>query len=125
MEFFKPGRQFDFMGQRKFWITLSIALVVLSVISVFWPGPNYGTDFLGVSAVEVALNKPVDAGQLRHPVETIGFTTPDVVQVVDPSNAYHFLIRVQEVSSLDDASKDKLRHALCVTDDPKAPVADE
>ena len=32
MEFFKPGRQFDFMGQRKFWITLSFSLVIISTI---------------------------------------------------------------------------------------------
>ena len=125
MELFKPGRQFDFMGQRKFWITLSITLVVASIISLFWPGPNYGTDFRGGTEVEVAFTKPVDAAQVRSTVQSIGFTTPDVVQVVDPSNAYHFLIRVQEVSSLDDASKDALKRALCLTEDPKAPVADE
>jgi len=27
MEFFKPGRQFDFMGVRWFWIPLSFILV--------------------------------------------------------------------------------------------------
>ena len=54
MEFFKPGRQFDFMGQRKFWITLSLTLVAISTILIFYPGPNYGTDFRGGTEVEVA-----------------------------------------------------------------------
>jgi len=124
MEFFKPGRQFDFMGQRKFWITLSITLVVLSTISIFWPGPNYGTDFRGGTEVEVAFTKPVDAGIIRSTVASSGYTNPDVVQVVDPNNPYHFLIRVQEVSILDDASKAKLTKALCLTQDVKEPPAD-
>ena len=66
MELFKPGRVFDFMGQRKFWITLSITLVVISTFLTFWPGPNYGTDFRGGTEVEVAFNKPVDAAQVRE-----------------------------------------------------------
>ncbi len=125
MELFKPGRQFDFMGQRVFWITLSISLVVISTILCFYPGPNYGTDFRGGTEVEVAFTKPIDAAGARRAVEQSGFSTPDVVQVVDPQNPYHFLIRVQDVSVVDDASKQKLREALCITEDPKAPVADE
>jgi preprotein translocase subunit SecF len=126
MEFFKPGRQFDFMGQRKFWIPFSILLVVISTILLFYPGPNYGTDFKGGTEVEVAFLKPTDAGQVRQTIEKLGFSSPDVVQVQDKSNAYHFLIRVQEVSALDEASKEKLKAALCLTDDPKTakdPVA--
>ena len=37
MEFFKPGRQFDFMGQRKFWITLSIVARRDLDAFAFWP----------------------------------------------------------------------------------------
>src|SRR5579859_4869251 len=123
MELFKPGRQFDFMGQRKFWITLSISLVLLSTFLTFYPGPNYGTDFRGGTEVEVGFEKPIDAAGVRRAVEQSGFSTPDVVQVVDPQNAYHFLIRVQDVSVVDEASKDKLKQSLCLTEDPKAPVA--
>ena len=125
MEFFKPGRQFDFMGQRKFWIILSLSLVVISTILMFYPGPNYGTDFRGGTELEVAFNKPTDAATLRKAVETSGFSTPDVVQVVDKSNPNHFLIRVQDVSVVGEGDKEKLKKALCLTEDPKAPVTDE
>jgi preprotein translocase subunit SecF len=125
MELFKPGRQFDFMGQRKFWITLSFSLVVISTILCFYPGPNYGTDFRGGTEVEVALTKHVEPGALREAVTSSGFSTPDVVKVVDNANADHFIIRVQDVSVVDDASKELLRRSLCLTEDPKAPVADE
>ena len=72
MEFFKPGRVFDFMGQRAFWIPLSFILVIASTIFAFWPfpkvwpyGPNYGTDFKGGTEVEIAFLQPVDAAGVR------------------------------------------------------------
>jgi len=113
MEFFKPGRVYDFMRVRKWWIALSIFLVVASTISLFYPGPNYGTDFRGGTEVEMAFLKPIDAGQLRKAVMKAGFAAPDIVQVVDKTNPYHFLIRVQEVTAISEGEKDSLRHALC------------
>ena len=72
MEFFKPGRVFDFMGQRVFWIPLSFILVFISTVCAFWPlphvfpyGPNYGTDFRGGTEVEIAFKKQIDAANVR------------------------------------------------------------
>src|SRR5512135_736969 len=113
MEFFKPGRVYDFMRVRIYWIALSITLVVASTVLVFYPGPNYGTDFRGGTEVEMAFLKPIDSGQVRKAVEKAGFATPDIVQVVDAKNPYHFLIRVQEVTAITDKEKDALRGALC------------
>ena len=117
MEFFKPGRVFDFMGQRVFWIPLSFILVIGSVILSFYPGPNYGTDFRGGTEVEIAFKKPIDAAGVRKGVQDAGFSTPDVVQVVDPSNPYHFLIRVHDVSAISDEEKAALKRALCWSED--------
>ena len=69
MELFKPGKQYDFMGMRRFWISLSIFLTLASTALLFYPGPNYGTDFRGGTEVEVAFLKGVDAGAIRHAVE--------------------------------------------------------
>jgi preprotein translocase subunit SecF len=124
MEFFKPGRVFDFMGVRWFWIPFSLLAVVISTVLCFYPGPNYGTDFRGGTEVEMAFAKPIDAGAVRTAVESVGFKTPDIVQVVDANHPYHFLIRVQDVSAINDEEKDALRKALCLTEDPTAPVAD-
>jgi len=124
MEFFKPGRVFDFMGVRWFWIPLSLILVVGSIVLSFYPGPNYGTDFRGGTEVEMAFAERIDAAAVRHAVEESGFKTPDVVQVVDPNKPYHFLIRVQDVSAITDQEKDALRRALCLVDDPGAPLSD-
>ena len=125
MEFFKPGRVFDFMGQRVFWIPLSFILVIASVILTFYPGPNYGTDFKGGTEVEMAFLKNIDAASVRKAVEDSGFQNPDVVQVVDAHNPYHFLIRVQDVSAITDAEKDAIKRALCYIDAPGAALDDE
>jgi preprotein translocase subunit SecF len=124
MEFFKPGRVFDFMGVRWFWIPLSLLLVVASVALTFYPGPNYGTDFRGGTEVEIAFGTKMDTAGVRSAVEKAGFSTPDVVQVVDPNKPYHFLIRVQDVSAITDQEKDALRRALCFIDEPGAPLDD-
>jgi preprotein translocase subunit SecF len=124
MEFFKPGRHFDFMGQRKFWITLSILLVAISTVLVFFPGPNYGTDFRGGTEIEVAFTKSIDTAAIRKAVEESHFSSPEVVKVVDPNNPNHYFIKVQDVSALTDQSKEQLRKALCLTLDSSAPATD-
>jgi preprotein translocase subunit SecF len=123
MEFFKPGRQFDFMKARKFWIPFSLSLVLISTILCFVPGPNYGTDFRGGTEIEVGFLKPIefqgskDAAALRKAVEDSGFSTPDIVQVGDAAKN-QFLIRVQDVSVITEEAKDHIRKALCLTEDP-------
>ena len=124
MEFFKPGRVFDFMGQRVFWIPLSFFLVLASTVLCFYPGPNYGTDFKGGTEVEIAFATPIDAAGVRSAVESAGFSSPDVVQVVDANKPHHFLVRVQEVSAITEAEKEGLRQGLCYLEDPQAPLND-
>lgn len=115
MEFFKQHKVYDFMRVRKYWLFLSIALSVASLISLYWPGPNYGTDFRGGTEIEVSFKKPVDGGTIRHAVTASGqFSEPDVVQVQSKESAHQFLIRVQEISTVDDATKDRLKKALCL-----------
>lgn len=123
MEFFKPGRTFDFMRVRKWWIALSLSLVALSTALIFYPGPNYGTDFRGGTEIEVAFKQPITIAKLRAAAEALHYQNPDVIAVVG-QQPNQYLVRVQEVSVLDDALRDKLKVALCLTDDTKKPAAD-
>ncbi len=115
MEFFKQHKVYDFMRIRRYWIALSVILSVGSLLLLFYPGPNYGTDFKGGTEIEVAFTKAVDGGEIRHAVTKTGaFSEPDVVQVTDPAHPYRYLIRVQEISTVDDSSKESLKKALCL-----------
>ncbi len=127
MELIKPGTRIDFMRQRRFWTTLSLTLTLLSLLLALMPagsfaklggltigtGPNYGTDFRGGTELEVQFKKPLDAAVVRSAVESIpGFSRPDVVAIGNPADS-RFLIRVQEHSSLDEATMQKVRAAVC------------
>ena len=115
MELFKPGKTYDFMRVRKYWIALSVILALGSFILLFVPGPNYGTDFKGGTEIEVAFTKAVEGGEIRHAVTKSGaFSEPDVVQVSDGAHPYRYLIRVQEISTVDESTKVALRKALCL-----------
>ncbi len=113
MEFIKPGRQFDFMGKRWYFIGASVILLVLSMIAFVKPGPTLGTDFKGGTEIEVAFKTAVTAADVRGAVERTGFQSPDVVSIADPANPNRFLVRVQEVSALTDEQKAKVGERLC------------
>jgi len=114
VELFKHGKVYDFMSVRTYWIAFSLLAVVASFFAVLvWPKPTYGTDFKGGTEVEVAFTKPIEAGQLREAVQKIGFASPDIVSVTDPTNKNRFLIRVQETSSLDETKQAAIRDAMC------------
>ena len=119
MELFKPGKTYDFMRQRRFWISFSLLLTFASIVLSFYPGPNYGTDFRGGTEIEVDFKQEVSDEDLRKAIEDSGkFSEPDIVKAIDPVHPHRFLIRVQEVSSVGDAVKQKLTHALCYAEDP-------
>jgi preprotein translocase subunit SecF len=126
MELFKPGKTYDFMSVRKYWIALSVLLSLGSLLLLFYPGPNYGTDFKGGTEIEVAFTKAVESGEIRHAVTKSGaFSEPDVVQVSDGTHQNRYLIRVQEISTVDEATKEALRKALCLGvegEDAKCPA---
>lgn len=113
MEFIKPGRQFDFMSKRWYFIGLSAVLLILSCISFIKPGPHMGTDFKGGTEVEVAFTAAVSGGEVRAALQRAGFEAPDVVSVGDSANANHYLVRVQEVTVLSEAQKQAIRDKMC------------
>jgi len=69
MEWIKPGTKIDFIGQRKMFFLISLSAIVLSVLSFFWPEPNWGIDFKGGTEVRVRFAKPMEIGQVRAVIE--------------------------------------------------------
>jgi len=110
MELIKPGSYFDFMKYRGPVITVLALMATLSLVSLFYPGPNYGIDFAGGTEVQLAFRGDTTPNEVRTALQDAGYSRPDVISVEGEPNQY--IIRVQEVSSLPDDQIDKLREAV-------------
>ena len=93
MQFIKPGTTIDFIGKRKLGFSFSLALVIISLISlVIHQGPNYGIDFAGGTLVQVKFDKAPVIKDIRSGLDQMGITNSAVQNFGDPGNN-EFLIR--------------------------------
>jgi len=109
MEFIKPGTYIDFMKYRGPVISVLGLLATMSLISLFYPGPNYGIDFAGGTELQLVFKGDVTSGEVRDALQASGYARPDVIRVEGKQNEY--IIRVGEVSSLPEAEVDKIRES--------------
>jgi preprotein translocase subunit SecF len=84
VEFLK-NTQINFIGARKWAITVSLVLIVSSLIAmvVRGPLPNASIDFTGGTIVQLKFEKQVkgDLGKIRSIVSALGFGSPEVKTV--------------------------------------------
>lgn len=110
MEFFKPGLVIDFMRHRRIYMLISGLLVLASLIGVFYPGPNFGTDFVGGTEVQVRFSGDVGSSELRSALGELGYQGAEVVAVVDSPNEY--IIRVRDFSAIDEQQRQRLEEIV-------------
>src|SRR5215470_246903 len=73
LEVIPQGLHIDFVGKAKYFITLSLLLILLGAGSIVWHrGLNEGIDFSGGTLVQLRFSQPVDLGKVRDALETIG-----------------------------------------------------
>src|SRR5437868_1832357 len=96
MDIIKPGRVIDFMGMRRFWIFLSVTLVLISAVLAWKPGPKYGIDFLGGTELTVRFDRNVDPARVRESLHRMGHGNAEVVPSANSPNTY--IIRVEQTS---------------------------
>jgi len=73
MEIFKRITNIDFMGKRLLAISISLALIAASLVSLATRGLNFGIDFTGGTLVEVHYDDAVDIQQARDALAAGGF----------------------------------------------------
>lgn len=109
MEFFTPGRVVDFMKYRKPVITASIVMSILSLASLFFPGPNLGTDFAGGTELQLRFRGSVSSAELRGALAQSGFRDADVIGVQGARSEY--IVRVREVSAISGSAQTAIEQA--------------
>ncbi len=92
MEWIKPNTHIDFMGARKIAYAISGTLILISIISFFVRGLNYGIEFAGGTTIQVKFNTSVQAQGIRDALKTIGLKEASI-QRVGSQEDMEFLIR--------------------------------
>lgn len=110
MEFFKPGVTYDFFKYRWPFIITSLSLTFLSLISLVYPGPRFGIDFKGGTEVELLCKGSVSPADLRAAVLSLGFGSPDVIEVQGVPN--RFILRLEQITALPESQVNAARGAL-------------
>ena len=82
-------KQIDFVGKRRIFITLSLALIILSLVSIFSKGFNLGVEFTGGSEIIIRIEDP-------------NFTEAQVRKIVTPLGEEFTMARITKVKSLGD-----------------------
>jgi preprotein translocase subunit SecF len=59
------------------------------------------------------MKREVEPGAIREAVEKAGFDSPEVVRVEEGSSAHRYLIRVHEVSAIDENTQAAIQRSLC------------
>lgn len=98
MEFFPPGKVLNIMKYRNPVMAVSAFLVLASLVLLVYPGPRFGTDFLGGTEVELRFRGAVTTAELRTALSELHYTGNDVIAVQGRANQY--ILRVREVSTV-------------------------
>jgi preprotein translocase subunit SecF len=122
-EIVHPHSTYEFIGKQRYWIGLSIVLVVLTVVMlplnafVFKSRGhmlNWGVDFRGGSEILIEFSKPVEASEVRKTLAEAGFADADVVKYADPTGKklWNYMIRVGAVSVVSEQQAKQIKESL-------------
>lgn len=111
MELIKPGTNFDFVGKMKPAFSLSLALIVISIISIFLHGGlNMGIDFAGGTLVQLKFQKPTTVEQIRNALKSVNLQD-SVIQRFGYEGE-EFLVKTQSSTSELKGFSDTIEEAL-------------
>lgn len=101
----------DYFRFHKFFFALSIALCVISVVSIAVRGMNFGVDFAGGIIVEVRTKQPADLAAMRS---SLGALNLGDIALQDFGSDRDVLIRVERQTDeqAEEAAVQKIRGAL-------------
>ena len=114
MEFFKIGKDIQFMKHAKVLNAVSLATFALAVFFLFSRGLHLSVEFTGGTLMEVSYSQPADVEKIRTPISDLGLTD---VQVQNFGTARDIMIRLPAQKGVSTAQQsDKVLTALKASD---------
>jgi SecD/SecF fusion protein len=89
---------FDIMGKRRMWLSISGVALVLAVTGIFTQGLNLGVEFTGGRQLDYSVSRDVSVDEARAAIADAGFAEA-VVQGADTAD---FTVRTGEISNEDE-----------------------
>ena len=75
----------NFFSRSKLWISISIILVFLSLISFFVQNLNFGIDFRGGTSIRTESSEPVNVAAYRNALSSLDLGDITISEVFDPN----------------------------------------
>ena len=97
--FIKKTPRIKFIENRKKFYILSISFAIISILSLWLKGLNFGIDFKGGLLVEIKLENNIELESLRNNIATLNYGD-FTLQKLDNSDD-NFLIKIELSSDLE------------------------
>ena len=112
MRFIKPDTNIDFVGKKIIAFSLSIACIIISLLSlIIHGGPRLGIDFAGGTLVQIKFNSPVSVDDIKSGLDTVGLSKSSVQQFGHQAD-HEYLIRTDISGGAEEGMADKIKKAL-------------
>jgi SecD/SecF fusion protein len=103
-------RRFDFMGNSRWFFSMSGVILVAGALAIAGLGVNFGIDFESGTKIETPLQRPASVGDVRQVMSSFGYGDAKIQQVKDPklgTNVFQI-----STKTLEPGKVDKVRQAL-------------
>ncbi|MGH7935293.1 MAG: protein translocase subunit SecF [Candidatus Binataceae bacterium] len=104
LQLIRPDINLDFVGKRHFFVALSTAINIASIILILTIGLNFGVDFVGGSVVQFRFDKTTNGDQIRRALQPLGLGEV-TIQDFGAANLNQFLVRFAKVKNVGNLGK--------------------
>lgn len=76
----------DFLGKRRMFYIISLAIIAIGMVTLYFNGIPKGIDFQGGTELQIRFQNDVDVHELRKAMDEIGFTGMEIKTMGDAKN---------------------------------------
>jgi SecD/SecF fusion protein len=106
----REGWRFDFMGNSRWFFSMSGAILAAGAIAIAALGLNFGIDFESGTRITAPLERPASVDQVRDTLQPLGYGDAEIQEVEDPELGDN-VVQI-EVSELDPDQVTTVQNAL-------------